>query len=167
MIKRPFLKVFVFLSLLALLWATAINASEWTDTEPAINATHIFYGEINRRGKPVGFHARQEGDDPATAKVVRISAGPNQAGVYTADVEIWDSREKKWKRKFSTFFPDDLTREEVIESILKAHRDRATAGGKRWEGPSGRGFRIQGYYTNDGRINTAYPIYERDGAAAP
>ena len=52
-----------------------------------VNVTHIFAGEINKRGKPTGFHSRPGGQDPATARLVRIVDRPNRAGVYTAEVE--------------------------------------------------------------------------------
>src|SRR5579872_1143988 len=57
-------------------------AEEWSATSPPVNVTHIFAGEINKRGKPTGFHSRPGGRDPATARLVRIVDRPNRAGVY-------------------------------------------------------------------------------------
>ncbi|HEY4596429.1 MAG TPA: hypothetical protein VIJ02_08525, partial [Thermoanaerobaculia bacterium] len=45
---------------------------EWSRTSPPVNVTHIFEGEINKRGKPTGFHSRPGGKDPANARVARI-----------------------------------------------------------------------------------------------
>ena len=56
--------------------------SEWSDTDPAINLEHVFAGQINRRGKPVGFHSRPGGKNPAGARVTRRVSGPNALGVY-------------------------------------------------------------------------------------
>ena len=35
-----------------------------SNTQPKINLTHIFEGEINKNNKPVGFHSRPGGKDP-------------------------------------------------------------------------------------------------------
>jgi len=131
---------------------------EWSPSDPPINVTHIFDGQINRRGKPVGFHSRPGGRDPQNARLVRILDGPNRAGVYTAEVEIRDGG--RWLEKSSTLYPDAMSREQVIAAILHAFRERPSGGGEKFRGPSGRGFTIEGYY-QDGRINTAYPIFQR------
>ena len=127
----------------------------WSATRPPINLTHIFAGEINRRGKAVGFHSRPGGADPNGSGIVRIVDRPNRFGVYTA--MVWIGRRSKIK--FSTLYPDRLPRPMVIEAILSAHR-QGRRRGERFSGPSGHGFTIEGYVQN-GRINTAYPIYSR------
>jgi hypothetical protein len=131
------------------------RARVWSDTRPAINLTHIFAGEINRRGRPVGFHSRPGGIDPAGSGVVRLIDRPNRLGVYTA--LVWVGR--RGMTKMSTFYPDRLTRPMVIQAILFAHR-RSHRRGERFSGPSGFGFTIEGYVQN-GRISTAYPLYSR------
>jgi hypothetical protein len=131
---------------------------EWSRTSPPVNVTHIFEGEINKRGKPTGFHSRPGGRDPENARVVRITDRPNRAGVYSAEVEIRSG--SRWLSKRSTLYPDRLDREAVIMAVLNAFRNRS-GGGEKFRGPSGQGFTIEGYYQN-GRINTAYPIYTRD-----
>jgi hypothetical protein len=127
----------------------------WSDTRPPINLTHVFAGEINRRGKPVGFHSRPGGSDPWGSGVVRVVDRPDRAGVYTA--VVWIGR--RGRSKFSTFYPDRLTRPQVIAAILNAYR-QGRRRGERFSGPSGRGFTIEGYLQS-GRISTAYPIYSR------
>lgn len=134
-------------------------AEEWSRTRPPVNVSHIFEGEINRRGRPVGFHSRPGGRNPADARVARILDRPNRAGVYTAEVEIRSG--SRWLSKRSTFYPDRMDREAVIRAILNAWSRRAPGGAEKFRGPSGQGFTIEGYY-QDGRINTAYPIYTRD-----
>ncbi len=135
---------------------------QWTATRPPINATHIFHGQINRRGKPTGFHAKTNGKVPPGVRILRVQAGPNRAGVYTARVAIRDPRSGQWKEKFSTLFPDRLSRQQVIAAIVHAYRHRQRGRSRPWRGPSGLGFPIEGYLRRDGRINTAYPIYIRD-----
>lgn len=134
--------------------------SEWSDTDPAVNLVHVFEGQINRRGKPTGFHSRPGGSDPEGARVVRRVSGPNQLGVYIAEVEI-RTGSNRWLRKTSTFFPDEMSRDEVVTAILHAWEERRDLGGGKFQGPSGEGFTIEGYTLEDGGINTAYPLYRR------
>ena len=142
-------------------------AIEWSATTPRVNETHIFQGGVNRRGKPVGFHSRQNGRDPAQARVVRILRPPNRYGVYEALVEIapYPGADADWVRKRSTFYPDALDRAAVVAAIVNAYQHRQRdgggndGGGERFRGPSGLGFTIEGYLLDDGSINTAYPIY--------
>jgi hypothetical protein len=135
---------------------------EWSRTSPPVNVTHIFEGEINRRGKPTGFHSRPGGHDPANARLVRIVDRPNRSGVYTAEVEI--RSQDGWLSKRSTLYADRMDRTAVIQAVLNAFQHRTGNRGEsdeQFRGPSGAGFTIEGYYQN-GRINTAYPIYTRN-----
>ena len=152
----------IFILLLSLLLCCNSAFAEkklWTQTSPAVNATHIFIGEINRRGKPTGFHAKTNGQIPKDAKILAIKSRPNQAGVYTAQVGIYDKRTQQWKEKFSTIYPDAMQPAEIIKAVLHAYNNRNPGKTQPWRGPSGHGFPIEGYVLNDGRINTAYPIY--------
>jgi hypothetical protein len=163
---RPFLSIPVLLLGLVLGFhgdaasrSSRRTAEEWSRTSPPIDLTHIFEGEINKRGKPVGFHSRPAGQDPRNARVVRFVDRPNRAGIYTAEVEIRSGG--GWRSKRSTFYPDRMDRAAVVQAILNAFQNRATGGSEKFRGPSGRGFTIEGYHQN-GRINTAYPIFARD-----
>ncbi len=131
----------------------------WSDTEPNINLSHVFHGEINRSGKPTGFHSRPGGRDPAGARVVRLQDEPNASGVYTARVAIRDGND--WSEKFSSMFPDELSSNEVIDVVLNAYRQADNPRAQPWEGPSGLGFRVQGYTSSRGGISTAFPIFVR------
>lgn len=163
--KLPLIAVLV-LAALALVQGVALSRSrshsrqtseDWSRTSPPVNMTHIFEGEINRRGKPVGFHSRPGGQDPENARVTRIVERPNRAGVYTAEVEIRSN--SGWLAKRSTLYPDRMDRAAVIQAVLNAFRNRE-GNGEKFRGPSGQGFTIEGYFQG-GRINTAYPIYTR------
>ena len=134
--------------------------AQWSDTSPNINLWHVFEGEINRSGKPVGYHSRPGGRDPANARVVSIGNEANRLGVYTARVEVRDGN--RWLDKNSSFFPDSLSRDEVVDAVLNAYRESPNPNAQPFEGPSGLGFRIQGYTTSRGGINTAFPIYVRN-----
>lgn len=137
----------------------ARGRSQWSRTTPEINLSHLFNGEINARGKPVGFHSRPGGKDPQGARVSKQLAGPNRYGVYTARVAIQDSNNRQWKEKFSTFFPDSMDRQQVIDTVLHAWRHRTPGKHQPWQGPSGQGFAIQGYLNQRGNINTAFPLF--------
>ena len=160
------LKLLLLVAASWLIWSCAPPPAQsdkaWTDTDPPVNAAHIFQGEINRSGKPTGFHARPGGRDPETARVSRVRQSPNRHGVYTASVEVRDPATGQWKEKFSTLFPDRLSRGEVLQAVLHAYRNREKGEDRPWRGPSGLGFPVQGYTLGDGRINTAYPVYIRD-----
>ncbi len=90
--------------------------------------------------------------------MIRVLDGPNAVGVYVAKVQIRDPRTGRWLEKTSTLFPDSLSREEVLTAIRKAQRE--AQGSEPFRGPSGLGFTIEGYF-QDGKIATAYPIFER------
>jgi len=129
----------------------------WSGTSPEINLWHVFEGEINRKGKPTGFHSRPGGEDPANARVVSVRDRPNKAGVYTANIELRDGGQ--WKSKFSSFFPDSLSQQEVVDVILYAFNNSKNPNKQPWSGPSGLGFQVQGYTSSRGGINTAFPVY--------
>lgn len=131
---------------------------ELSATKPPVNLAHVFEGEINRKGRPVGFHSRPGRRNPPNARVARVLEGPNRLGVYVAVVEIRD-RQGDWLDKRSTFYPDRMSREQVVAAILNAWRRRTTGRSEKFRGPSGLGFTIEGWYQN-GRINTAYPIFQ-------
>jgi hypothetical protein len=133
----------------------------WSATSPAVNETHLFEGYINRKDDPVGFHSRPGGRDPGKARVVAIIEAPNKVGVYSAKVEIRGS-ERRWLSKQSTFFPDNMTRKEVIQAVLYAYHHATSKNAVKFSGPSGKGFTVQGYLLQDGKINTAFPVYRRD-----
>ena len=128
------------------------SGSKWSSTSPEINLHHIFEGEINRKGKPVGYHSRPGGLDPEGARLVRVQDQANSLGVYTAIIAISD--QGQWKEKFSSFFPDSFSAEEVSQSVLNAYRNSSNKKKQPWQGPSGHGFTIQGYTTSRGGINT-------------
>lgn len=136
------------------------SGAKWSNTSPAINLHHVFEGEINRKGKPVGFHSRPGGVDPSTARLVRVRDKPNKAGVYTAMIEIRDG--SRWLEKFSSFFPDSMSAAEVTDAVMAAYRNSKDKKKQPWRGASGLGFDIEGYTLSKGDINTAYPIFRRD-----
>jgi hypothetical protein len=136
--------------------------TKWSSSSPKINQYHVFLGEINRRGKPTGFHSQPGGHPPNTARIKRIMSGPNQSGVYTARIEIYDQSKQQWREKFSSMFPNSLTQQQVIKAISHAYKNRNRKKKQPWIGPSGLGFQIQGYIVNNGNINTAFPVFVKN-----
>lgn len=136
------------------------STKQWSSTSPEINLWHVFEGEINRKGKPTGYHSRPGGIDAANARIVSIKDRPNRAGVYTANIEVRDGNQ--WKQKFSSFFPDNMSQNEVIDVIVNAYNNSKNKNKQPWQGPSGLGFNVQGYTTSRGGINTAFPVFVRN-----
>jgi hypothetical protein len=134
-------------------------AAKWTKSDPPINLGHIDYGEINRHGEAVGYHHRSNGVDPPGARIERIVQPPDENGVYRARVALRDPMTGVWidKKAPSTFFPDAMSDNEVIEAVLAAFQSGRRRGDGQFIGASGRGFAIEGWYQN-GRINAAYPL---------
>ena len=134
-------------------------ADKWTATDPPINLAHIQTGEINRRGEAVGYHHRSDGIDPPGARVLRIVQPPDANGVYRARVALRDPETGTWvdKRASSTFFPDALSNDQVIQAVLAAFQHREMRRDGEFSGDSGHGFAIEGWYQH-GRIAAAYPL---------
>jgi hypothetical protein len=129
----------------------------WSDTIPKINLTHIFCGEINKRWKPVWFHSRPWWKDPITARLKQLIY--KKGNLYRWNVQIYDFVEEKRKTKFSSFFPDSYTMEEVINVILYAYKHKYWQKWLKFRWPSGKWFDIEGYILPDWKINTAYPVF--------
>jgi len=89
----------------------------------------------------------------------QIVQPPDPSGVYRARVTLRDSGSGAWidKKAPSTFFPDAMSDNEVIDAILAAFQGGRRRGDGQFVGPSGRGFVIEGWFQN-GRINSAYPL---------
>ena len=86
---------------------------------------------INRRGEAVGYHHRPNGVDPPGARVLRIVQPPDANGVYRARVALRDPATGEWidKRASSTFFPDAMSDDEVIQAVLAAFHHGQIRGG--------------------------------------
>lgn len=140
----------------------AKDTEEWSQSTPSLNLTHIFHGNINKHGKATGFHHRPGGKDLPKKRVKELLSGPNKAGVYTAIIELFNPETDKWVQKFSSMFPDHLKRNELVPAILNAYRNRHQKKGRKWSSLSPLGFVIAGFTLKDGRIITAYPIYQPD-----
>ncbi|AUG54347.1 hypothetical protein CSC3H3_17690 [Thalassospira marina] len=97
-----------------------------------VNLEHIFCGELNRKNRFTGFHARPHGLTPASiANVAIVPGSENANGIYDATV-YWDMDRNGDDQpvnpsKFSTMFPDTCSQSQIIASILYANDHRAPA----------------------------------------
>jgi hypothetical protein len=143
-----------------------------TNSTLKINFKHIFHGEIRegkrdgkRRAK--GFHYRGSiGHEDKARIVLGTKTPPNMYGVVKAKVEIFDKDTNDWKKKWSTFFPDHWSRQQVIDEIRGAyarHTKPRVKEPRYWEGNGPSGIRIGGYLDASGEfdIDTAFPLYLR------
>jgi len=128
-----------------------------------INTTHIFQGEINRKGLAVGYHHRPNGKDSSRARMVKRTALPNSQGIYIGRVEIRNPTNGQWVSKLSSssFFPDRFSQAQILSEIQSAFAS-ANKSKEPWQGTSPSGLKIEGYYNKaTNTITTAYPIYRR------
>ena len=148
-------------------WVKASNGVE-------VNYAHIFCGELNNKGRVVGFHSRPQGSDPQTVAEVRITQKPNKQGIYAGQ---WALVGNKGEDKFSTFYPDHCTPTQVINTIGYAARNQQncpkSAPNWAWCGANspkqdqsdaycrsadGTPFLIAGASSSRGGVNTAFPL---------
>ncbi|MCM3667906.1 EndoU domain-containing protein [Mesobacillus maritimus] len=115
---------------------------------------HIYHGEINKRGKAVGYHHESMMGGkiiPGTESVA------DKKGVYRAKVEI-DGVEKVAK---SSFFPKEWNRVDVLKAIDEAYQNKKQIGSNKYIGETSSGIKIEMYINRDGSIATAYPLYNK------
>jgi hypothetical protein len=90
----------------------------WSRSDPQVNLSHIFCGEIGRNGDPKGFHSRAVA--LPTGAVDRVEDNRHRGGeVYDGTVIYSNGR-----RKRSTFYPDDCSAEAILRSVLYAYRNQ-------------------------------------------
>ena len=119
---------------------------------------HIFEGDINRKGRAGGYHYDMV--EGTSGSIVEGTKSPalNDAGVYEAKVEVNETLKKTNGGK-STFFPDHMSPQEVVDTINEAYSNKIYQEGSRgvYVGNSKEGIKIRMVLTDDGKIITAYP----------
>ena len=120
--------------------------------------SHIFEGDINRRGQAGGYHYDMV--EGTSGNIIEGTKGPalNDAGVYEARVEV-DGIPKKANGGYSTFFPDHMSPQEVVDTINEAYSNKVLAYGNKYIGKSSNGLKIGMYIRkSDGKIISAFPM---------
>ena len=119
---------------------------------------HILEGEVNRRGKAVGYH--YEGFVDSKGSVIEgTRTEPDELGVYVAKVEV-DGVAKESNGGRSTFFPEDWTPQEVVDAINEAYeyKEFVTGSTNTYVGELENGMQIQMYIDqNTDKIISAFP----------
>ena len=122
-------------------------------TEGALE--HIFEGEINRRGRAVGFH--YEGVITAKGKIIEGTKSiPDNVGIYTGKVEI-NGVQKIANGGMSTFFPENWKAQDVVNAINEAYINKTFVRGNTYVGISSTGMKIEMFINPNGKIISAYP----------
>ncbi|SDX29374.1 Bacillus transposase protein [Listeria ivanovii subsp. londoniensis] len=118
---------------------------------------HIFAGEVNRKGKAVGFHSETIPDSPG--KVIQeTKSKPNKNGVYEAKIEVNGIPKKSNKGK-SSFFPENWTAQKIVDEINHAFSNKSHIDGNIYLGEASNGIKIQMYLDKQDKIISAFPIY--------
>ena len=117
---------------------------------------HIFEGDINRKGRAGGYH--YDMIEGTSGSIIEGTKGPvlNDAGIYEAKVEV-NGMPKKANVKKSTFFPDHMSPQEVVDAINEAYSNMELIEGSRYSGTSRNGIDIEIILNSEGKIITAYP----------
>ncbi|MDO5438834.1 MAG: EndoU domain-containing protein, partial [Erysipelotrichaceae bacterium] len=116
---------------------------------------HIFLGSVNSKGNGSGYHYDMIVDSPG--EIVGNRSEPDSFGVYTAQVEV-RGHAKSGNKGYSSFFPDDMSPQEVVDAINEAYENSSKKNGT-IHGLTKDGMEIE-MYVEKKKIVTAYPIME-------
>ncbi|QLQ43495.1 T7SS effector LXG polymorphic toxin [Bacillus velezensis] len=115
---------------------------------------HIYHGEVNKRGKAVGYHH----ESMMGGKIIPgTEKKPDKNGVYMAKVEVGAVK----KIADSSFFPREWNRADVLKAIDEAYHTRKQVRSNKYRGITSTGIKIEMYLNSDGTIATAYPLYKK------
>ena len=120
--------------------------------------SHIFEGDINRKGRAGGYHYDMV--EGTSGSIIEGTKSPalNDAGVYEAKVEV-NGILKKANGGKSTFFPDHMSPQEVVDTINEAYETRVfdTNSRNKYEGISKNGMKITMYLDSEKKLISAFP----------
>lgn len=117
---------------------------------------HILEGEVNRRGKAVGFH--MENMPTAKGSIIESTRSKlDKNGIYNAKVKV----NGVIKEAKSSFFPTNMTPQQVVNAINEAYENREQHFIKSMmKGKTKYGFEIGMYLDKNDKITTAFPLKE-------
>lgn len=135
---------------------TVIKSLKHTEnfTKSAIN--HIFIGDV-KNGAASGCHYAKI-DNPDREILPDTKEFIGKQGVYRAKVKLQGNM-KKGNKGYSTFFPDDMTPQEVVDAINEAFDSKVFVPGSKnsYVGNSSKGLEIEMYIGKEGKIISAFP----------
>ena len=116
---------------------------------------HIFEGDVRRR-QAGGYHYDMV--EGTSGSIIEGTKSPalNNAGFYEAKVEV-NGIPKKGNKGYSTFFPDHMSPQEVVDVINEAYSNMEWMDDSRYLGISRNGIKIEMILNSEGKIITAYP----------
>ena len=149
--------------------AQAVCKESMSAGSPPVDRKLLFCGDIDPTGKAIGFHARPWGVNPPT--VTNVSEPheiPEAPGLYRLlDFDIAANQKTAHKVR-STMFPDDCSKDNIVEAIQHAYNTGKRNPDGRFTGMSGPGctagfgleFKITGYTSTAGglHIGIVYPV---------
>lgn len=115
---------------------------------------HILEGEINRRGKAVGFH--MENMPTRKGRIIESTRSiKDKNGVYSAKVKV----NGILKDAKSSFFPTNMIPQQIVNAINEAYENREPHFIRAMmKGKTSYGFEIGMYLDRNGKISTAFPL---------
>ena len=140
------------------MWMTQLANLKQTENFTEKSLSHIFEGDINRKGRAGGYHYDMV--EGTAGNVIEGTKEPvlNKSGVYEAKVEV-NGILKKANGGKSTFFPDHMSPQEVLYAINEAYEARVFDTNSRniYEGISKNGMKITMYLDSNEKIISAFP----------
>ncbi|RYL93282.1 EndoU domain-containing protein [Sporolactobacillus sp. THM19-2] len=139
---------------------TSIDKLKNTDKFRRGALEHILEGQLNARGKAVGYHSESIPDTPGRI-IPGTESAPNKYGVYKAKIEV-NNIPKTANGGESTFFPENWDAQKIVESINEAFENRQFIEGTRntFIGELSNGMQIQMYIDmKSGKIISSFSIY--------
>lgn len=140
-------------TVMGILYNSLKNTENFTDS--AIE--HIFEGQVNARGKAVGYH--YEGIEGTSGNVIPgTESSVNNIGVYKAQVEV-NGIPKTANGGFSTFYSKNLSPQQVVDAINEAYSNCELKLGTRntYQGVANNGMKIDMFLDQSGKIISAFP----------
>ncbi len=136
---------------------TALKNLKHSDIFTSSAIEHIFEGQINSKGEAVGYHYDQIEGTPG--KIVSgTKSSLDSHGVYKGKVEV-SGTTKTGNRGYSTFYPDNMSPQQVVDGIYTAYQQRVYKTGNIYYGYTSKGIKITMYLNDDNKIISAFPEY--------
>ena len=122
-------------------------------TEKAIE--HIFNGEVNKKGRGTGYH--YDGIEGSPGKIIDGTRGtPNEFGIYEGKVEV-NGVAKTANKGISTFFPEEMTPQQVVDTINEAYDTKVLRISNQYQGIAKNGMKVNMYLDSNSKIISAFP----------
>ena len=132
-------------------------ALEHTELFPKSTLEHLFLGTV-KNGNGTGYHYDGIADTPGSI-IEGTKSELDAHGVYNAKV-IVNGHEKKSNKGYSSFFPESYSPQDVIDAINDVYDNCEFISGNLYAGLTEDGIEIDIALRDDGKIITAYPIWE-------